>query len=112
MPSVRMPDGPPGVTVMGDRSVPVNLEVIGLVAWRLVYTRQAQRDAREIAGAGLRERVQALLETRATDPMASPPPYERVLGDLGDACSRRINIQHRLVYQVLPEDMALRVLRM
>ena len=80
--------------------------------WRLVYTRTAQKDARRLAAAGLRDRAQALLELLADDPFRSPPPFEKLVGDLAGACSRRINIQHRLVYQVLPQERIVKVLRM
>jgi Txe/YoeB family toxin of toxin-antitoxin system len=82
------------------------------VRWRLVYTRAAQKDARRIAAAGLRDRAQALLELLADDPFRSPPPFEKLVGDLAGAYSRRINIQHRLVYQVLPQERIVKVLRM
>ena len=80
--------------------------------WRLVYTRQAQKDARKINTAGLRSRVDQLLEILARDPFQSPPPYEKLRGDLAGACSRRINIQHRLVYQVLEEQHVVKIIRM
>jgi len=82
------------------------------VRWRLVYTRTAQKDARRLAAAGLRDRAQALLELLADDPFRSPPPFEKLVGDLAGAYSRRINIQHRLVYQVLPQERIVKVLRM
>ena len=80
--------------------------------WRLVYTRPAQKDARRLAAAGLRDRAQVLLEMLADDPFRSPPPFEKLVGDLAGAYSRRINIQHRLVYQVLPQERIVKVLRM
>jgi Txe/YoeB family toxin of toxin-antitoxin system len=82
------------------------------VSWRLVYARPAQKDARRLAAAGLRERAQALLEILADDPFRSPPPFEKLVGDLAGAYSLRINIQHRLVYQVLPEERIVKILRM
>ncbi len=82
------------------------------MSWRLVYTRAAQKDARRLAAAGLRDRAQALLELLADDPFRSPPPFEKLVGDLAGAHSRRINIQHRLVYQVLPQERIVKVLRM
>jgi len=82
------------------------------VTWRLVYTTQARKDARKIQAAGLRDKVEALLELLEKDPYASPPPFERLLGDLKGAISRRINIQHRLVYQVLDDEKTVKVLRM
>ena len=82
------------------------------MSWRLVYTRVAQKDARRLAAAGLRDRAQALLELLADDPFRSPPPFEKLVGDLAGAYSRRINIQYRLVYQVLPQERIVKVLRM
>jgi len=80
--------------------------------WNLVYTRQAQKDAKRLAASGLRERAQKLLDLLAKDPFSKPPPFEKLVGDLAGAYSRRINIQHRLVYQVIPERRAVKVLRM
>ena len=80
--------------------------------WRLVFTRQAQKDARRIAEAGLRPRVERLLALLARNPYSAPPPFEKLLGDLAGACSRRISLQHRLVYQVLAVERVVRVLRM
>ncbi len=83
-----------------------------MVKWRLVYTRQAQRDAKKLAAAGLKEKAVALLEILETDPYQTPPPYEKLVGDLSGAYSRRINIQHRLVYQVLEEEGIVKVIRL
>ena len=80
--------------------------------WNLVYTRQAQKDAKRLAASGLRERAQKLLDLLANDPFSKPPPFEKLVGDLAGAYSRRINIQHRLVYQVIPERRTVKVLRM
>ena len=80
--------------------------------WRVVFTRQAQKDAKRIAKAGLREKAQTLLDILADDPLRHPPPFEKLVGDLAGAYSRRINIQHRLVYEVLAEDKVVHVLRM
>ena len=80
--------------------------------WRLVFTSQAQRDARKLARAGLRPRAEALLEAISRDPFASPPPFEKLVGDLAGAYSRRINIHHRLVYQVLKKERTVKVLRL
>ena len=79
----------------------------------VLFTKQAQKDARKLASASpaLRQRAQTLLELLASDPYAQPPPYASLLGDLRGACSRRINIQHRLVYQVPEEQRIVRVLR-
>jgi Txe/YoeB family toxin of toxin-antitoxin system len=88
-------------------------ERAGLVSdWNLVYTRQAQKDAKRLAGSGLRERAQKLLDLLVKDPFSKPPPFEKLVGDLTGAYSRRINIQHRLVYQVIPERRTVKVLRM
>jgi toxin YoeB len=83
-----------------------------MVKWRVVYTRQAQKDAKRIAAAGLRPEAEKLLEILATNPFQTPPPYEKLMGDLSGAYSRRINIQHRLVYQVLKEIKTVKVIRM
>jgi Txe/YoeB family toxin of toxin-antitoxin system len=80
--------------------------------WNLVYTRQAQKDAKRLGASGLRERAQKLLELLAKDPFSKPPPFEKLIGDLAGAYSRRINIQHRLVYQVIAERRTVKVLRM
>ena len=80
--------------------------------WRLVYTRAAQKDASRLAAAGLRDGAQALLELLGDDPFRSPPPFEKLVGDLAGAYSRRINIQHRLVYQVVAQERIVKVLRM
>ena len=80
--------------------------------WTLVYSRQAQRDAQKLASSGLKPRAMRLLEVLAQDPFAIPPRYEKLVGDLAECYSRRINIQHRLVYEVLPEQHTVHVLRM
>ena len=81
-------------------------------AWRVVFTKQAQKDARKIAQGGLRGKVEDLLEILRVNPKRNPPPFEKLVGDLAGAYSRRINIQHRLVYQVLDEDRTVKVIRM
>ena len=83
-----------------------------VVSWRLVYTRQAQRDAKKLAATGLRPKAEVLLDVLARDPFEDPPPFEKLVGDLAGAYSRRINIHHRLVYQVLPEIKTVKVIRM
>jgi len=83
-----------------------------VTGWKVVYTRAAQKDARKLAAAGLRAKAEELLTILADDPFRSPPPFEKLVGDLAGALSRRINIQHRLVYQVLPEIRTVKVLRM
>jgi toxin YoeB len=82
------------------------------VSWRLLYTKQAQKDARKLAAAGLRPKAEALLDLLREDPFRSPPPFETLVGDLRGAYSRRINIQHRLVYQVLSDEQVVKILRM
>ena len=82
------------------------------MTWRLVYTRQAQRDARKLAAAGLRPKAEALLDLLARDPFEVPPRFEKLVGDLAGAYSRRINIQHRLLYQVLEAEHVVKVLRL
>lgn len=80
--------------------------------WALYFTKQAQKDARKLASSGLKTKAQQLLAILQNDPWQNPPPYEKLLGDLTGAYSRRINIQHRLVYQVLEQDKAVKVLRL
>lgn len=82
------------------------------MTWRLVYTKQARKDAKKLAASGLRAKAQELLALIAEDPFRRPPPLERLIGDLAGAYSRRINIQHRLVYQVLEEARVVKVLRL
>lgn len=83
-----------------------------MVSWQLVFTKQAQKDAKKVAAAGLKSKAQALLAVLAENPFQNPPPYEKLVGDLAGAYSRRINIQHRLVYQVLEEQATVKVLRL
>lgn len=80
--------------------------------WELVYARQAQKDAQKLAASGLKARAQELLAIVKASPFQNPPPYEKLVGDLAGADSRRINIQHRLVYEVLQEQRVVKVLRM
>jgi toxin YoeB len=82
------------------------------VSWRLLYTKAAQKDGKKLAAAGLKPRAEALLEILEQDPYRTPPPFEKLVGDLAGAFSRRINIQHRLVYQVMDEERVVKVLRM
>ncbi len=84
------------------------------MSWSVLFTRTAQKDARKLASASpaLKRTAQSLLELLAVDPYQTPPPDEALVGDLRGACSRRINIQHRLVYQVLDEERIVKVLRM
>ena len=83
-----------------------------MVKWRVLYTKHARKDAKRLAKSNLKENAQALLEILCKDPFQTPPPFEKLLGDLSGAYSRRINIHHRLVYQVLEEDKVVKVLRM
>jgi len=85
---------------------------IGLVSWTLVYTNQARRDAKKLGRSGLKPQAQKLLAILAQDPYQTPPPYERIVGDLAGACSRRINIQHRLVYQILDDIKTVKIIRL
>ena len=82
------------------------------MTWRLVYTRHAQKDAQKLAKSNLKEKTQSLLKLLEEDPFQTPPPFEKLIGDLSGAYSRRINIQHRLVYQVLAEERVVKVIRM
>ena len=80
--------------------------------WRLVFTRQAAKDAKRLADAGLKNKASYLLRVLSENPVQTPPPFEKLVGDLAGAFSRRINVKHRLVYQVLPEEKTVKVLRM
>ncbi|KQV90535.1 toxin of toxin-antitoxin system [Massilia sp. Root351] len=80
--------------------------------WRLVFTRQAQKDAQKIAAAGLKDKAHVLLDILASDPLATPPRYEKLVGDLAGTYSGRINIHHRLVYEIIADRKTVRVLRM
>jgi len=82
------------------------------VKYLLVFTKQAQKDAKKLASAGLKPKAQSLLDILANDPLQNPPPYEKLIGDLAGAYSRRINIQHRLVFQVLKKERVVKVLRL
>jgi len=79
--------------------------------WRVVFTKQAQKDAKKIAASELRSKVEHLLSILQENPFQNPPPFEKLVGDLSGACSRRINIQHRLVYQALEKENIVKVLR-
>ena len=83
-----------------------------MVTWTLHYTRQAQKDAKKLASSGLKSKAQQLLSILEIDPWQSPPPFEKLVGDLSGAYSRRINIQHRIVYQVLEVEKAVKILRL
>ena len=81
-------------------------------AWRIVYTPQAAKDAKKLKRSGLKPKAEALLEILGSNRFQSPPPFEKLVGDLAGAFSRRINIQHRLVYQVLRRERVVKVIRM
>jgi Txe/YoeB family toxin of toxin-antitoxin system len=83
-----------------------------MVRWQLVYTKQAQKDSKKIAAAGLRKKAESILDIISQNPFQYPPPYEKLLGDFSGAYSRRINIQHRIVYQVLNDQHIVKVLRL
>ncbi len=83
-----------------------------MVSWELVFTKQAQKDAKQIARAGLKDQTVKLLEILKEDPYKNPPPYEKLIGDLSGAYSRRITIQHRLVYQIFDELKVVKIIRM
>ena len=85
---------------------------LGLVNWEIFFTKQAQKDAKKISQAGLKPKVVELLELLAENPFLNPPFYEKLIGDLAGTYSRRITIQHRLIYQIYPEDKKIKVLRM
>jgi len=83
-----------------------------MVTWKLVFSKYALKDAKKLSAAGLKEKAQASLDILELDPLQNPPPYEKLVGDLKGAYSRRINIQHRLVYEVFRKEKTVRVLRM
>ncbi|MEI6514897.1 MAG: Txe/YoeB family addiction module toxin [bacterium] len=83
-----------------------------MVSWTLVFTKQAQKDAKKLKASGLRPKSERLLEILELNPYQNPPPFEKLVGDLAGACSRRINIQHRLVYQVLEDIKTVKIIRL
>lgn len=83
-----------------------------MVSWTIVYTKQAQHDAKKLVRAGLKARAVRLLDLLTENPYNTPPPYEKLVGDLTGACSRRINIQHRLVYQIIDESKTVKIIRL
>lgn len=83
-----------------------------MVSWQVVFAKHAEKDAKKLAAAGLKPKALELLAVLAADPLQTPPPYEKLVGDLAGAYSRRINIQHRLVYEVFAKERVVRVLRM
>jgi Txe/YoeB family toxin of toxin-antitoxin system len=82
------------------------------VSWRLVFTKHAKRDAKKLARSGLKPQAERILNLLKQDPYRTPPAYEKLIGDLSGACSRRINIQHRLVYQILDDIKTVKIIRM
>ncbi|HKI49616.1 MAG TPA: Txe/YoeB family addiction module toxin [Desulfobacteria bacterium] len=83
-----------------------------MVNWRLVYTKQAKKDAKKLSRSGLKPQAERLLAILKETPYRTPPPYERLVGDMAGACSRRINIQHRIVYQILDDIKTVKIIRM
>jgi len=83
-----------------------------VVGWEVVYAKQAMKDAKKLAASGLKLKAQELLTVLAADPFQNPPPFEKLVGDLAGAYSRRINIQHRIVYEVFTKERTVRILRM
>jgi len=82
------------------------------VSWRVVFTKQAQKDAKKISASGLRAKAETIIQILRDNPYQVPPPYEKLVGDLAGAYSRRINIQHRLVYQVIDDEKTIKIIRM
>ena len=82
------------------------------MSWEIAYTKQAQKDAKKVSQSGLKSKAQKLIEVVKENPFQNPPPYEKLVGDLTGAYSRRINIQHRLVYQVYEEEKIVKIIRM
>lgn len=82
------------------------------MSYQLVFTKQAQKDAKKLASSGLRTKAESLLDILQTNPFQSPPPYEKLIGDLSGAFSRRVNIEHRLVYQVYESEQVVKVIRL
>ncbi len=82
------------------------------MTWRVIFTKQAQKDAKRLSGSGLRPKAEELLDILRSNPYQTPPPFEKLVGDLAGAYSRRINVQHRLVYQILEDEHTVKVLRM
>ncbi len=82
------------------------------MSWRLVFTKQAEKDAKKIAASGLKTKAEAIIQILRENPFQTPPPFEKLVGDLMGAYSRRINIQHRLVYQIIDDEKVVKVIRM
>jgi toxin YoeB len=85
---------------------------VGLVSWQLIFTKQAQKDAKKLASSNLQAKAQALLNILQVDPFQAPQPFEKLVGDIAGVYSRRINIQHRLVYEVIESEQTVKILRM
>lgn len=83
-----------------------------MVKWKLVYTKQAQKDAKKLSSTGLKSKSIKILEILENDPLQNPPPYEKLVGDLSGAYSRRINIRHRIVYQIIEDERIVKIIRM
>jgi toxin YoeB len=83
-----------------------------MVSWRLVFTKQAKKDAKKLSHSGLKPQAEKILNILREDPYKSSPPFEKLVGDLSGACSRRINIQHRIVYQILDDIKTVKIIRM
>jgi Txe/YoeB family toxin of toxin-antitoxin system len=82
------------------------------VSWKVVFTKQAQKDAKKISSSGLKSKAEEIIEILRNDPYQTPPPCEKLIGDLSGACSRRLNIQHRIVYQIYNDEKIVKVIRM
>lgn len=82
------------------------------MSWRIVFTKQAQKDAKKLSASGLRSKAEELIQILGDNPYQQPPPYEKLIGDLAGAYSRRINIKHRLVYQILDKEKTVKIIRM
>ena len=82
------------------------------MSWRIVFTKQAQKDAKKLSATGLRSKAENLIQILRENPYQVPPPYEKLVGDLAGACSRRINIQHRLVYEIIEAEKTVKIIRM
>ena len=83
-----------------------------MVSWQLVYTKQAQKDAKKVVSVGLKPKAEEILEILKKDPFKTPPPFEKLVGDLSGACSRRLNIQHRVVYQIYEKEWIVKIIRL
>ena len=83
-----------------------------MVSWKVVFTKQAQKDAKKLSSSGLQSKAEEIIELLKHDPYQTPPPYEKLIGDLTGAYSRRLNIQHRIVYQILNDEKIVKVIRM